>query len=91
MCTVEYKSTLCIIWCQVVFDCVWQNEYSWSMKPDTKEETMVLNLRGVPKDLIAKLKAVAALDHASLKDYVTIVLQHHIGDLEKKGLLPRGK
>ena len=52
---------------------------------------MVLNLRGVPKDLIAKLKAVAALDHASLKDYVTTVLEHHIDELEKKGLLPKGK
>ena len=62
-----------------------------SMKPDRKEETMVLNLRGVPKDLIAKLKAVAALDHASLKDYVATVLQHHVDELEKKGLLPKGK
>ena len=61
------------------------------MKPDKKEETVVLNLRGVPKDLIAKLKAAAALDHASLKDYVTTVLQHHVGDLEKEGLLPKGK
>ena len=62
-----------------------------SMKPDRKEETMVLNLRGVPKDLIAKLKAVAALDHASLKDYVATVLQQHVDELEKKGLLPKGK
>jgi len=61
------------------------------MKPDIKEETAVLNLRDIPKDLIAKLKAVAALDHASLKDYVTKILQHHITDLEKKGLLPKGK
>ena len=56
-----------------------------------KETTTVLNLRDMPKDLIAKLKAVAALDHASLKDYVTEILQHHVSDLEKKGLLPKGK
>ena len=61
------------------------------MKPDMKEETTVLNLRNMPKDLIAKLKAVAALDHVSLKDYVTALLQHHVADLEKKGLLPKGK
>ena len=62
-----------------------------TMKPDMKEETTVLNLRGMPKDLIAKLKAVAALEHASLKDYVTIILKHHVNDLEKKGLLPKSK
>ena len=61
------------------------------MKPDTKEEITVLNLRGMPKDLIAKLKAAAALEHASLKNYITALLQHHVTDLEKKGLLPKGK
>ena len=62
-----------------------------SMKPDTKEETTVLNLRGMPRDLIAKLKAAAALEHASLKDYITARLHAHVTDLEKKGDLPKGK
>ena len=61
------------------------------MKPDPTEEMTVLNLRDMPKDLIAKLKAAAALDHASLKNYVTALLQHHVNDLEKRGLLPKGK
>jgi predicted HicB family RNase H-like nuclease len=61
------------------------------MKSDTKEERTVLNLRGMPKDLIAKLKAAAALEHLSLKNYVAALLQHHVADLEKKGLLPKGK
>ena len=62
-----------------------------SMKPETKEDTTVLNLRDMPRDLIAKLKAVAALERLSLKDYVTALLAHHVTDLEKKGLLPKGK
>ncbi len=61
------------------------------MKPDIKEEMTVLNLRDMPKDLIAKLKASAALEHASLKNYVTVLLQQRVADLEKKGLLPKGK
>jgi len=61
------------------------------MKSDHKEEMTVLNLRDMPKDLIAKLKAAAALEHASLKAYVTTLLRHHVNDLEKKGLLPKGK
>jgi hypothetical protein len=61
------------------------------MKPDPKEEITVLSLREMPKDLIAKLKAAAALEHASLRDYIAALLQHHVADLEKKGLLPKGK
>lgn len=61
------------------------------MKPDMKEETTVLNLRNMPKNIIAKLKAAAALEQASLTRYVTVLLQHHVADLEKKGLLPKGK
>jgi hypothetical protein len=51
----------------------------------------VLNLREMPKDLIAKVKAAAALEHAPLKEYVTRILNHHVTELEKKGLLPKGK
>ena len=61
------------------------------MKPDPKAELTVLNLREMPKNLIAKVKAAAALEHTSLKDYVTIILDNHVNELEKKGLLPKGK
>jgi len=61
------------------------------VKPDPKTELTVLNLRDMPKDLIAKVKAAAALEHASLKEYVTNILDHHVTELEKKGLLPKGK
>ena len=61
------------------------------MKTDPKAELTVLNLRDMPKDLIAKVKAAAALEHASLKEYVTRILGNHVNDLEKKGLLPKGK
>lgn len=61
------------------------------MKPDPKTGTTVLNLRDMPKDLIAKIKAAAALEHASLKEYVTRILDQHVSELEKKGLLPKGK
>lgn len=91
MCTTEYNCTLCIIWCHVVFDCVWRNEYSWFHETGSEGRNNGPQFKGLTKDLIAKLKAVAALDHASLKDYVATVLQHHVDELEKKGLLPKGK
>ena len=61
------------------------------MRPDPKTDVTVLNLRDMPKDLIAKIKAAAALEHASLKEYVTKILVQHVTDLEKKGQLPKGK
>ncbi|UVT20556.1 MAG: hypothetical protein H8K03_01145 [Nitrospira sp.] len=45
----------------------------------------------MPKDLIAKIKAAAALEHASLREYVTRLLDNHVQELEKKGHLPKGK
>jgi hypothetical protein len=57
-------------------------------KPD---EFTVLNLRNMPKDLIGKLKAAAALQHKSLTAYVAGLFQDHVEELEKKGLLPKGK
>ena len=74
----------------MVFDCATSKEYSGPVEPD-KGQTTVLNLRDMPRELIAKLKAVAALDGASLKDYVTGILQQHVNDLEKRGHLPKGK
>lgn len=45
----------------------------------------------MPKDSIPKVKAAAALELASLKKYGTRILNHHVTELEKDGLLPKGK
>jgi predicted HicB family RNase H-like nuclease len=51
----------------------------------------VLYIRAVPADLSKRLKAAAALQGTSLQEYVVEVLQAHVTDLERKGLLPKGK
>ncbi len=61
------------------------------MAKDTKQETTVLNLRDMPLDLVANLKAAAAFERTSLKSYVASVLQQHVEGLQKKGILPKGK
>ena len=61
------------------------------MQPDPKEDTTVLSLRAMPKALVSKIKAAAALEHCSLRDYIAALLQRHVQDLEKKGSLPKGK
>jgi hypothetical protein len=53
-----------------------------------KTPTTTVNLREIPKDLVNKLKAAAALEGASLKNYVIALFQDRVNELEKKGVLP---
>jgi plasmid stability protein len=59
-------------------------------KKDEADST-VLYLRKTPKDVVRKLKASAALKGVSLTDYVKELLEAHVSELEKKGLLPKTK
>ena len=60
-----------------------------SPRPD--DDAAVLFVRGIPRDLLAKLKATAALHQMTLGDYIKDLCETHVQDMEKKGLLPKGK
>ena len=49
-----------------------------------------LNIRGIPKELIYKLK-MAAAEHRTVKGFLLALAAERIQELEKKGLLPKGK
>ncbi len=52
----------------------------------------VVYLRNVPADLVNKLKAAAALSGGqSIQTYVVQLLLEHVAELERKGVLPKGK
>jgi hypothetical protein len=55
------------------------------------EEAAVLFVRGMPRDLLAKLKAAAALQQMTLGDFIKEMSEAHVQELEKKGILPKGK
>lgn len=57
----------------------------------SEEEGAVLFVRGMPRDLLAKLKAAAALNHQTLGQYIQELCEGHVAELERKGLLPKGK
>lgn len=61
------------------------------MPPMPAPPLKVLYIRDVPADLSKKLKGAAALQGRSLQDYVILVLQAHVADLERKGALPKAK
>jgi uncharacterized protein (DUF1778 family) len=58
-----------------------------------KDDTVptVLYLRGTPRTIGRRLKAAAALEGKSLTRYVLDLLQAHVEELERKGILPKGK
>ena len=62
------------------------------MKPKTsKASPGALNLRGIPKDLLYRLKMAAAAEHRTVKDLLLELIQGKIQELERKGILPKGK
>ena len=62
---------------------------SKSSRPD--DDAAVLFVRGMPRDLLAKLKGAAALQQKTLGEYIQALCADHVQELEKKGILPKGK
>jgi hypothetical protein len=50
-----------------------------------------LNIRDVPKDLLYRVKLAAAVERRTVKGFLLALAEERIQDLEKKGLLPKGK
>lgn len=60
-----------------------------SPRPD--DDAAVLFVRGMPRDLLAKLKAAAALHQKTLGEYIKEMCDGHVQELEDRGILPKGK
>jgi hypothetical protein len=50
-----------------------------------------LNLRAVPKDLLYRVKLAAAVERRTVKGVLLALAEGRIQELEKNGLLPKGK
>jgi hypothetical protein len=60
-------------------------------KGKERDEVGVWNFREVPRDLIVKAKIEAAVENKSVKALLMDLVEAHWQELEKKGLLPKGK
>ena len=60
-------------------------------RKEREEETTALNLRGIPVETYYRLKMAAAAEHKSVKDLLLEMIGGKIQELEKKGILPKGK
>ena len=54
-------------------------------------ELSQLNIRGIPRSTLFRLKMAAAAEEKTVKDLVLELVETKIQELEKKGLLPKGK
>ena len=47
--------------------------------------------RDIPRDLMHRIKVAAAVERKSVKQLLIDLSRAHLEELEKKGLLPKGK
>jgi porphobilinogen deaminase len=57
--------------------------------PDEKAGSWVF--RDIPRDLMHRMKVAAAVQRKSVKQLLIDLSKDHLEELEKKGLLPKGK
>ncbi len=50
-----------------------------------------LNIRDMPEELFYRMKIAAAVERKSVRTLVLELIERRIQELEKKGLLPKGK
>ena len=50
-----------------------------------------LNIRDVPKDLLHRVKLAATVERRTVKGFLLALAEERIQELEKQGLLPKGK
>jgi porphobilinogen deaminase len=62
-------------------------------KPPKKQDSTAGSwvFRDIPRELMHKVKVAAAIERKSVKQLLIDLSEAHIEELEKKGLLPKGK
>ncbi len=60
-------------------------------KGKSGEEPGAWVIRDIPRSLMRRMKIAAAVQGTSVKQLLMDLAEAHLKDLEKKGLLPKGK
>ena len=60
-------------------------------RKSSAKDVGALNLRDVPKDLLYRVKLAAAVERRTVKGFLLALAEGRIQELEKNGLLPKGK
>ena len=57
----------------------------------TTDHKGTLNVRGIPKQTVYRLKMAAAAEHRTVKGFLLALIEERIQELERKGVLPKAK
>lgn len=60
------------------------------MKP-VPDKPAHLNVRDIPRETLFRLKMAAAAERKTIKELILELVHEKLQDLERKGLLPKGK
>lgn len=60
-------------------------------KKEKADHQGTINIRGVPKDLVYRMKQAALVERRTVKGFLLTLAEERIQELERKGLLPKGK
>jgi predicted DNA-binding protein len=55
------------------------------------KSTGVWFFKAIPKEMMQRVKIAVAIEGRTVKDMVLELLEQHLKEMEKKGLLPKGK
>ena len=55
------------------------------------DDTGAWNFRDIPRDLMRKVKMAAAHEGKTVKEFLLELAQAKVEELERKGILPKGK
>lgn len=56
-----------------------------------RQDVGTINIRDVPKDFLHLVKMAATVERRTIKGFLLSLAEERIEELEKKGLLPKGK
>ena len=63
-----------------------------SMPPKgSRDRLAALNIRNIPRDTFYRLKMAAAAQHKTVRKLLMELIEGKIQELERKGILPKGK
>jgi hypothetical protein len=60
-------------------------------KKEQPADTGTINIRDIPREMLVRMKMAAAVERRTLKGFLLALAEERIQELEKKGLLPKGK
>ena len=60
-------------------------------KQDDSADAATINIRNIPRELFVRMKMAAVLERRTLKGFLLALAEERVQELERKGMLPKGK